>query len=78
MLLVNAVHDPATAYPWARHVAQQLGPNATLVSYQGWGHVVYNRTPCVAGAVDGYLIGLTSPAAGATCPPVEPEPFGVG
>jgi pimeloyl-ACP methyl ester carboxylesterase len=78
VLLVNSRHDPATAYPWAQHVAQQLGPRATLLTYGGWGHVVYNRSPCVSAAVDKYLLGLVPPAAGTTCPAIDPEPFGVG
>ena len=35
-------------------------------------------SPCVAAAVDGYLLTLTPVAAGARCPAVEPPPFGVG
>ena len=77
-LLVNARHDPATAYVWAQHVAAQLGPKATLITYEGWGHVVYDHTKCVSDLVDGYLIALTVPAPGTTCPAVDPEPFGVG
>lgn len=77
-LLINARHDPATAYAWARSVTAQLGPQAALATYDGWGHVVYGRTPCVTGLVDRYLIDLRRPAAGASCPGVVPPPFGVG
>ncbi len=77
-LLVNARHDPATAYAWARSVAAQLGPRASLATYDGWGHVVYGRTPCVTGIVDRYLIDLRRPPAGASCAGVVPDPFGVG
>jgi pimeloyl-ACP methyl ester carboxylesterase len=78
VLVVNAVHDPATAYAWAAHVTGQLGPKAVLLRYRGWGHVSYHKTKCVSGLVDHYLITLDTPAPGATCKPVEPEPFGVG
>ena len=78
ILLVNARHDPATAYSWAQHVARQLGPKAALLTYGGWGHVIYNRTPCVKAVVDKYLIDGSVPAAGAECPAVPPVPFGVG
>lgn len=78
ILLLNARHDPATAYAWAQHVAAQLGPNAGLVTYEGWGHVAYGRSACVTGAVDAYLIGATIPPAGTSCPGVPPSPFGVG
>jgi pimeloyl-ACP methyl ester carboxylesterase len=78
VLLVNARHDPATAYVWARRVARDLGPRARLLTYEGWGHVTYSHSKCVSGAVDRYLTDLTLPAPDATCPPIEPEPYGVG
>jgi hypothetical protein len=78
VLLVGTEHDPATSYAWAQHVAQEFGPAAGLLTYQGWGHVVYNHSTCVSGAVDKYLITVTRPPAGTTCPAVEPSPFGVG
>ncbi|MCY1145280.1 alpha/beta hydrolase [Actinoplanes sp. Pm04-4] len=77
-LLVNARHDPATAYAWAQQVTAHLGPSARLLTYDGWGHVVYNKSPCVAAAVDTYLFTLTPVAAGTRCPAVEPPPFGIG
>jgi pimeloyl-ACP methyl ester carboxylesterase len=78
VLLVNAAHDPATAYSWAEHVTEELGPKAVLLRYRGWGHVTYDKTKCVSGLVDHYLITLVTPAPATTCKPVEPEPFGVG
>ncbi|WP_239118014.1 alpha/beta hydrolase [Paractinoplanes ferrugineus] len=78
VLLIGTRHDPATTYVWAQRMAQQLGPKASLLTYEGWGHVNYNRSPCVAAAADKYLISLLRPAPGASCPPIEPQPFGVG
>ncbi|MEV4708607.1 alpha/beta hydrolase [Actinoplanes sp. NPDC049316] len=78
VLLINARHDPATPYAWARTVATQLGPRASLVTYDGWGHTVYGRSACVTAAVDRYLLTVRPPAAGSSCPAVEPEPAGVG
>ena len=78
ILLVNARHDPATAYAWAQDVAAQLGPAATLLTYDGWGHIAYGRTPCVIDAVDAYLSDVTPPPAGTSCPGVTPDPFGIG
>ncbi|WP_250033435.1 alpha/beta hydrolase [Paractinoplanes maris] len=78
VLLVNARHDPATAYAWAQQVTARLGPAARLLTYDGWGHVAYGKSPCVAAAVDKYLLTLTPVAAGARCPAVEPPAFGVG
>lgn len=77
-LLINSRHDPATPYRWAQNVAAQLGPKATLLTYEGWGHAVYGRTDCVTSAVDRYLIELRPPAPGTTCPGVVPDPFGIG
>jgi pimeloyl-ACP methyl ester carboxylesterase len=78
VLLINARHDPATPYAWARHVATQLGPAAALLTYEGWGHTVYDSSACVSGTVDRYLLTLRRPAAGAGCPGVEPKAAGIG
>jgi pimeloyl-ACP methyl ester carboxylesterase len=78
VLLINARHDPATAYTWAQRVAAQLGSRAHLVTYEGWGHVVYSRTTCVDDIVDAFLLDGRTPAAGASCPGVPPDPYGVG
>jgi pimeloyl-ACP methyl ester carboxylesterase len=77
-LVVNARHDPATAYAWAQHVTAQLGPAARLFTYDGWGHIAYGRSACVTGTVDAYLITARTPAVGTRCPGVVPPPFGVG
>ncbi|GAA2499216.1 alpha/beta hydrolase [Winogradskya humida] len=78
VLLINSRHDPATPHVWAERVAAQLGPAATLVTYEGWGHVAYGRSKCVNALVDGYLLTGRTPAAGTTCPGVEPAATGVG
>ncbi|MEV6595870.1 alpha/beta hydrolase [Actinoplanes sp. NPDC051346] len=78
VLLINARHDPATPHVWAAETARQLGPKATLVTYEGWGHTVYGRSPCVTTLVDRYLLTVRPPAAGSSCPGVEPKPGGVG
>ncbi|OJF14602.1 alpha/beta hydrolase [Couchioplanes caeruleus] len=78
VLLINARHDPATPHVWAAEVARQLGPKASLVTYEGWGHTVYGRSGCVTGLVDRYLLTVRPPAAGSSCPGVEPKPSGVG
>ncbi|MDL4815286.1 alpha/beta hydrolase [Actinomadura opuntiae] len=70
ILLLNAVHDPATPYAWARNVARQIGPKATLLTYAGSGHGVYNSGPCTRNAIDGYLTSLKVPARGTVCPAV--------
>jgi pimeloyl-ACP methyl ester carboxylesterase len=77
LLIVNARHDPATAYRWAQGAAGQLGTVASLVPYDGWGHTVYGRSACVTSVADRYLTALFVPRAGGQCPAVEPDPFGV-
>jgi pimeloyl-ACP methyl ester carboxylesterase len=72
LLLVNALHDPATGYNWGSNAARQLGRDAVLLTYDGWGHGVYGRSECTTAPVDRYLISLTLPARGTHCPGVEP------
>ncbi|AGL19705.1 alpha/beta hydrolase [Actinoplanes sp. N902-109] len=78
VLLINSRHDPATPYAWARSVAAQLGPKATLVTYEGWGHAVYGRSTCVNSLVNRYLLTVAAPPSGASCPAVAPSRGGVG
>ncbi|GAB2648360.1 alpha/beta hydrolase [Nocardia goodfellowii] len=65
-LILNSRHDPATPHEWALQVAAQT-PGARLLSYDGWGHGMYDRTACVTDAADRYLIDLRLPAAD-SCP----------
>lgn len=73
VLVVNSLHDPATVYPWAVNVARQLGHSGRLLTYEGWGHIVYGRSPCATSAIESYLISQTLPARGARCPAVPPN-----
>ncbi|TDD47549.1 alpha/beta hydrolase [Nonomuraea terrae] len=78
LLLGNALHDPATGYPWAVNAARQIGHEARLLTYEGWGHGIYGRGPCPTEAIDAYLTSLTVPANGARCeavPPAEVSPL---
>jgi hypothetical protein len=36
--------------------------------WQGQGHTAYPKTDCISTAVNAYLINLTPPADGLTCP----------
>ncbi|WP_194816403.1 alpha/beta hydrolase [Nocardia sp. XZ_19_385] len=60
ILIINSRHDPATPHEWATQVAIQT-PRATLLTYDGWGHGIYDRTACVTTAADRYLIDLRLP-----------------
>ncbi|MEU0503569.1 alpha/beta hydrolase [Nocardia sp. NPDC005998] len=67
ILILNGRHDPATPLEWATRVAAQT-PDTTLLTYDGWGHGIYSRTPCTTSAADRYLIDLTVPAPSTHCP----------
>ncbi|MEV0388395.1 alpha/beta hydrolase [Nonomuraea sp. NPDC050643] len=73
LLLGNALHDPATGYPWAVNAARQIGDEARLITYEGWGHGVYGRGPCPTAAIDDYLTSLKVPARDTRCAAVPPS-----
>lgn len=73
LLLGNALHDPATGYPWAVNAARQIGREARLLTYEGWGHGIYGRGDCPTTAIDQYLVSVTAPGKGARCPAVPPS-----
>jgi pimeloyl-ACP methyl ester carboxylesterase len=70
VLVANAIHDPATPYPWAQSVARQLG--GVLLTYDGWGHGSYTKGTCMQATVDNYLINKVLPRRGTHCPAVPP------
>ena len=72
ILMMNGIHDPATGYTWATNAKRQLGSGATLVTYEGSGHVAYHRTTCPRAAADSYLLNLTLPAPNTHCPANDP------
>ncbi|MFD5836275.1 alpha/beta hydrolase [Streptomyces collinus] len=67
ILVSNALHDPATGYPWAVSVSRQLGRSGVLLTYEGHGHGSVTNGPCMENAVDGYLTGLALPPRGTSC-----------
>jgi hypothetical protein len=72
LVMIGNVHDYATVYQWSRTAARQS--RAHLITYQGWGHTAYHRdgpSSCVNDAVDAYLINLTVPWKGLSCPATE-------
>lgn len=72
LLLLNARHDPATAHAWAAGVHRRNRASTALLTYEGWGHGVYDRSACTRSATDAYLLRLTAPAKPVTCPAVTP------
>jgi pimeloyl-ACP methyl ester carboxylesterase len=65
ILIVNATHDPSTAYVWAQHLAADLH-SSVLLTRQGDGHTSYlahgpSRT---RDAIDHYLVTGRTPPPG--------------
>jgi pimeloyl-ACP methyl ester carboxylesterase len=67
IMVIGTTGDPATPISGAGHLASLLGSGRLLV-WQGDGHTAYPKTTCVTNDVDSYLIDLTLPPVGATCP----------
>lgn len=67
ILVVGTTRDPATPYSGARALAGQL-QSGVLLTYEGDGHGAYlTGSPCVAEAVDRYLLTATPPKDGTVC-----------
>jgi len=67
IVVIGNTADPVTPITGARHLAALLG-TARLLVWDGDGHTAYPKTSCITDAVDNYLINLTLPAIGTTCP----------
>jgi pimeloyl-ACP methyl ester carboxylesterase len=67
ILVVGNTGDPVTPLPGAEDMADQLDSGVLLI-WQGDGHTAYPKTDCITAAVDAYLIDLTAPKDGLTCP----------
>jgi len=70
ILLLNSRHDPATPYAWALNIHDQAPHDTALVTYEGSGHAVYTRSACTRAVTDAYLLALTVPRPGTSCPAV--------
>jgi pimeloyl-ACP methyl ester carboxylesterase len=67
ILVVGTTGDPATPYPWAQALADELDAGR-LLTWEGEGHTAYLRgSACVDAAVDAYLVDGVLPGEGATC-----------
>jgi pimeloyl-ACP methyl ester carboxylesterase len=67
ILVVGTAGDPVTPLPGAVDMAEQLD-EGVLLTWQGQGHTAYPKNDCVNAAVNAYLINLTVPLDGLTCP----------
>ena len=72
ILLTNAKYDPATVYEWAVNAHRQSRDTTVFVTYEGWGHGVYDRSECTLKINNEYLVSLKLPRSGTTCAAVEP------
>lgn len=67
ILVVGTTYDPATPYPWAQSLAQQLD-GGVLLTRVGDGHTAYGMgSSCIDDAIDTYLLEGTPPAEGTVC-----------
>jgi pimeloyl-ACP methyl ester carboxylesterase len=67
ILVVGNSGDPVTPLPGAEDMAEQLDSGVLLI-WQGNGHTAYPKTDCITASVNAYLIDLTPPNDGLTCP----------
>jgi pimeloyl-ACP methyl ester carboxylesterase len=67
IVVVGSTGDPITPYGWARALASQLD-NGVLLTRVGDGHTGYEASSCIRSDVDRYLIDLTAPPPGTSCP----------
>ncbi|MBQ0826485.1 alpha/beta fold hydrolase [Streptomyces tagetis] len=70
-LLLNSRHDPATPHENATAVQRQQGEAAVLATYEGAGHGAYDRSDCTRQVGDNYLLKLTVPRNGFSCPSAD-------
>jgi pimeloyl-ACP methyl ester carboxylesterase len=67
VLIVNGLHDPATAYHEARSLAA-LMPRSRLLTLDDVGHATFGTTSaCASTAIDAYLLGGRLPRPGTVC-----------
>ncbi|MBL3700021.1 alpha/beta hydrolase [Leucobacter luti] len=66
ILVVGTTGDPATPYPWAVSLAEQL-ESGVLVTYVGEGHTATTTSDCVADVVVDYLLTGAVPGSDPRC-----------
>ena len=67
LLFVGATGDPATPYKWALG-AMPFFPGSMLLTRDGDGHVSFGKSTCADSYEQAYLVNLTLPPPGTTCP----------
>lgn len=67
IVVIGTTGDPATPYPWAESLNEQLD-NSVLLTFEGNGHTAYGRSGgCIENAVDAYFVEDTVPQDGLRC-----------
>ncbi|MGP9539594.1 alpha/beta hydrolase [Brachybacterium sp. AOP43-C2-M15] len=67
IVVIGTTGDPATPYPWAEGLAEQL-EEGVLLTFEGNGHTAYGRSGgCIEEQVDAYLLLDTVPTDGLRC-----------
>jgi pimeloyl-ACP methyl ester carboxylesterase len=66
ILVVGNLHDPATPYIGAVHLAATLR-TGVLLTWNGQGHTSYGQNACIDAKVNAYLIQRAVPAPSTTC-----------
>jgi hypothetical protein len=67
ILVVGTIHDPATPYAGAQHLATAL-TTGVLLTWNGQGHTAYLKSNCIDTKVDNYLVNKTVPPPNTICP----------
>jgi pimeloyl-ACP methyl ester carboxylesterase len=66
-LLIGTLGDPNTAYVGTQRLAAEV-PNSRILTESGGGHTAFfNKSDCIDGFVDSYLVTGTLPPAGTVC-----------
>ncbi|MSO26452.1 MAG: alpha/beta hydrolase [Candidatus Nanopelagicales bacterium] len=67
IVVVGTRFDPATPYPWAVALHEQL-PTSSLITFEGDGHTAYGAgSPCIDREIDNYLLSGVAPTNGKVC-----------
>jgi pimeloyl-ACP methyl ester carboxylesterase len=74
ILIIGTRFDPASPYRNARAVAHEL-PRSRLLTLDGWGHVAFGKSRCIAHHLDRYLVAAELPPPETSCRP-DQRPFG--
>ena len=76
VLVLNNTHDPASPYRAAVAMSRQLD-RARLLTVDGYGHIVGNRSACATRYVNRYLIRTKLPPKRTRCRQ-DQQPFNPG